>query len=116
MKRLGLTLLAAAALAVASGFLLGGCQTPPSRIAYNSLATTGTTVSTAYQGYLELVLRGQVATNDVPAITAKYREFKASFDAACQLAAYSTNFTETPVEVLAKAGAVTAAINQARLK
>lgn len=97
-------------IAVGLAAALVGCTINAQRRAYNSLATTGITEQTAYEAYLTEVLKGVVTTNDVPAISAKHRQFKALFDAACAAASFQTNFTETPPEVIAAGGAVTSAI------
>lgn len=92
------------------------CNTSPTRLVYNSLATTGTSVSTAYQAYLQEVVQGTLPTNDVPAVTAQYRQFKVVFDAACVTASFATNITETPPEVAIAASSVTSAIVKAKAK
>lgn len=114
MKKLVLSIVLAIACTALVAPVFTGCGTPPSRLAYNSLATTGTTVSTAYQAYLQEVLQGLVPTNDVPKITAQYRQFKVLFDAACVTASFSTNFTSTPPEVVTAGAAVTMSINSVK--
>lgn len=101
-------------LSLALVLLIVGCGTTAQRQAYNSLATTGVTVSTAYESYLDLVLHGKVPTNDVPKITASYRQFYALYQAACETAQWATNLTATPPEVVMAGGAVTSAVNKAK--
>ena len=95
-------------------FALVACNTPPSRLAYNSLATVGQTEAAAYTGYLDLVFHGTVRTNDVPSVTGKHLVFKLAFDAACDVAGSSTNITAAPQALLNAAAAVDAAIAAAK--
>lgn len=112
MKRL-IALLALTLLCVAP-LTFTGCGTPPQRVAYNTLATLGTGTSQAYQAYLQQVIQGNVATNDVPKVTAQYRQFIALYNAACVAASVSTNFAAVTPELQNAANAVTSAITTAK--
>lgn len=90
------------------------CTTTAQRKVYNSLATTGIAEESSYEAYLAQVLSGAVATNDVPVVTARHRDFKALFDAACVSASMLTNITETPPAVTEAGSAVTSAISTAK--
>ena len=90
MKRLILTLGLVA---------LVGCAIFQSRTSYNSLATVGNAVNSAYPAYLDLVVQHQVATNSVPAVTRAYNDFQAGYALAVNAA--QTNLTNaTPTSVL----------------
>lgn len=71
---------------------LNGCAKPGvHRQAVNTLFTTGYTVDTAYKSYLDLVVRGELKTNDVPRVSRAYMDFQKAFAVAVELAAMNTN-------------------------
>lgn len=102
------------ALALVAGMI--ACNTTQQKQVYNSLATTGIAEESAYEAYLTQVLAGAVATNDVPVVSARHRDFKALFDAACVSASMLTNITETPPAVTQASAAVTTAITSAKTR
>lgn len=87
-----------------------GCKSTPQKIAINSLATLGTGVNSAYEGYLESVVTGQTPTNDVPKVTGLYRNFQTAFGVAAGAAHFATNTTLATPELIAIANKVTDAI------
>lgn len=94
---------------------LWGCTLPQQRITYNTLYSTHVAVDAAYDGYNDLVLKGAVATNDVPKVAQAYRTFQASWNLALQAAMFTTNAI-TPPTVAAQAMAVLSTISTAEGK
>ncbi len=91
-----------------------GCNANQQRIAYNSLASTGTTEQTAFEAYMDSVFKGITKTNDVPRVAEAHRQFKAVFDSACALAGSSTNWITPPAEVYQAAAEVQQTISNAK--
>jgi hypothetical protein len=74
--------------------LLFGCASQ-SRVVYNTLAGVEITTTGAYDAYLDLVIKGAVPTNSVPAISRKYNIFKIEWAAAVAIAQWNTNAPAT---------------------
>lgn len=74
----------------------GGCSTSGQRKAVNTLFAVGQSVDAAYKSYLDLVVAGQVKTNDVPRISQQYLAFQHAFSAAITLSTLNTNAPPSP--------------------
>ena len=94
--------------------LSNGCATPQ-KTAVNTLATVGATANAAYESYLQLVVQGQLPTNDLPKVTAYYRDFQASFGVATASAHYATNATLSNPELTGALEKLTSAIATIKL-
>lgn len=104
-------LIAAIILAFGLVIIEGGCTTPSSQtVAYNTLATTGLTANAAFTAYMDLVVKGKVATNSVPNIAAAYNDFQAAYGAALTLAQFNPNAI-APSNVVASANSLVIKIN-----
>jgi hypothetical protein len=97
------------ALGLAGCLAFSGCQA--GRAGYNTLGTLGHSTITAYDAYCDLVIAGQVKTNDVPAVSQKFNTFLRVYSAA--LATQGTNGPAT-AEAIAASTEVTTAINSAK--
>lgn len=106
MKKLILPLLAL--------LLLSACQNTPQKNAVNTLTTIGMTANDSYEAYLGQVLSGSIPTNDVPKVTAVYREFQASFGAAAAASHFATNTTFATPELAGFLTKLQVAIDTAR--
>lgn len=92
-----------------------GCSTSQQRKAYNSLYSIGQTVDSAYKSYLDLVVSGKVATNDVPKISGYYADFQRTYGLAVSVAATTKSALPSP-EVSSTANRILSAITQAKGK
>src|ERR1035437_7376937 len=61
------------------------------RTYYNTLASIQVATTGAYNGYLDLVIKGQVKTNDVPLISRDYNLFQTVWGSAVSVAQFNTN-------------------------
>ena len=86
--------------AVATLALGIACQMTPQKAAVSTLTEVGNTGNSAYEAYLSLVVQGSLPTNDVPKITAIYRDFQVSFGVAASAAHFATNATLANPELL----------------
>lgn len=80
--------------------VFSACQATPQKQAVNTLAVTGQVGNSAYESYLQLVLQGNLPTNDVPKVTGYYRDFQTSFAVAAAAAHYATNITLASPELV----------------
>jgi hypothetical protein len=92
--------------------LILGCSTTAQRKAANTLESVHKTVDAAYDGYIDLVIRGTLKTNSFPVIAGHYTTFQASYLAAVLVVAGDTNGI-APVNITDKANTVTGAIGTA---
>ncbi len=101
-------------LAVALAALVCGMTCSPSaqRTAYNTLGMTEQTVVTAVNTYADLLLKGQVRTNEVPQVSKAFNAFQQAYLAAVQQAKFDTNGVVTP-DIAALGGQVISIINAA---
>lgn len=76
--------------------LTQGCTNPPSRIAYNSIATVAQGAQSAYDSYTQLVILGQIPTNDFPKISKQYDLLQTAVGLAIQVARQDTNAVAPP--------------------
>jgi hypothetical protein len=106
MKKIITSIALVCALLVAPVALIGfsgGCTTSEQRKTVNTIATLGYTVDASYKAYLDLIVRGKLKTNSVPAVARSYELFQSAFNSALVVAALNTN---TPPSVeLSKAAA-----------
>lgn len=77
-----------------------GCKVTPQKAAVNTLTSVGLTANSAYQAYLQAVLQGSVATNEVPRITRLYTDFQQAFGVAASSARFATNTSFANPELL----------------
>lgn len=92
------------------------CHTPTQQtFTYNTLAGTEDATAGAYKAYMHLVLQGAIPTNNVPAVSAYYRDFQAIEAGAVALAAGNTNAIAGP-EVAAASVKVLNAVNADKAK
>ena len=108
-KRLNGILVAAAVVAM---IVCAGCA-GQSRVLYNSLAAVQAGTSGAYNGYLDLVVKGKVTTNAVPAISRDFNLFQQTWSAAVMIASWNTNAV-APQAVLDASAKVITEINVAK--
>lgn len=73
-----------------------GCSTSQQRQSINTIRSTADAVNTAYAGYLDLVIRGDLKTNDVPRVSEAYNAFQLAFSAAITVATVSSNSPPSP--------------------
>ena len=71
--------------------LAPGCTTSQQTTAYQTLYGLETGATQAYAAYTSLVIKGTVATNDVPTISRAYNTFQAAMLPALDAVQYSTN-------------------------
>lgn len=90
-----------------------GCSSPPSRIAFNTLASVQKGTIQAYDRFLDGVLAGRISTNNVPKVSQAFNSFQSTMGAALVLAQFSTNAPATE-KVLVEAAKVTSAIAEAK--
>ena len=74
--------------------VLIGCATQ-SATAYKTLAALQATTSSAYAGYLDLVVTGQIKTNSVPVVSRDYTLYLAAWNGAVSIASQGTNASAT---------------------
>lgn len=86
-----LTLILACSL-ISAPVMLTGCLKPSQqRTTVNTIWSVGQVADASYKAYLDSVIAGTVATNNVPQISQRYREFQAAFSTAVTVAALNTN-------------------------
>lgn len=85
MKKLLLSLSLIAAIVVA------GCTTTQQTQTYKTLYTVEQITTGAYNGYLDLVVSGDIATNNVPTVSHAYNHFQRSYLVALDVAQFNTN-------------------------
>lgn len=90
-----------------------GCSTSQQRQTINTLFTTAATVDSAYRAFLDGVISGQIPTNSVPSVSARYAEFQSVLSSAIALATLSSNSPPSP-EITAAAANVASAISVAK--
>lgn len=68
-----------------------GCTNPPSRITLNSIATVSQGAKSAYDAYSQLVILGQLPTNDLRSVSMKYNLLQTAVTLAITEARQNTN-------------------------
>lgn len=87
-----------------------GCASAP---AYKSLYAVGHATDTAVKVYFDLVVRGQVKTNDVPKVARAYQEYQVIYNTALSVAQFNPNVAPD-TNVTAHAAAVIATVTAAK--
>jgi hypothetical protein len=87
----------ATALAIA---LLIGCASQQ-KLLYNTLASVQSVTTGAFNGYLDLAVKGTIPTNSIPKISNDYNTFEQLWTAAVMVAQFNTNTVAPPVVVSA---------------
>lgn len=90
MKRLAVPFLLFL-LAIGLCSLPQGCTTNQQTIGYKTIYSLESGTTATYQGYLDLVIKGQVPTNDVPKVAKAYNIFHSAAMVALDGVAYNTN-------------------------
>jgi len=89
------------------------CNKNPQHIAYTSLFSVEQTTTAAYDSYITGVIKGEVATNDVPKVSRAYNTFQIAMQPAISGAQF--NWTNpAPQNVIGLANEVITAILEAR--
>lgn len=92
MKRITPMFLAYACLVAAALIaFMPGCTTSQQTVTFNTLYGLENGVSSAYAAYTGLVIKGTVATNQVPAISKAFNTFQSAMLPALDAVQYSTN-------------------------
>lgn len=91
MKTKTLFLLLGLTLMIPLVVLLSGCNTTQQQIAFNSLSSIEQGVTTAYDGYSTLVIKGQLTTNSVPQVSKAFNDFQGAFTVALDAVQFNTN-------------------------
>jgi len=68
-----------------------GCKSTPQTIAYNTLYSVEKATTAAYDGYVDLVIKGKTTTLYVPTVSKAYDHFQASFLIALDAVQFNTN-------------------------
>jgi hypothetical protein len=98
------------------GLTMGAtCKPGAQRTTYNTLGTTEVTVLAAVSAYSDLLIKGQIATNSVPAVAKAFNSFQQAYAASLAVAKFDTNGVVTP-DLAAMAGNVITIINIAEGK
>jgi uncharacterized lipoprotein YehR (DUF1307 family) len=74
-------------------FSLAGCTTSQQTTTYNALASLEATADISYSNYVTLVIKGQISTNSLPAISKAYNDLHAAVNLAATLDQAGTNVT-----------------------
>lgn len=90
-----------------------GCKTSQQKLAVNTLFTVGKTVDATYKAYLDLVISGKLATNNVPRVSADYRTFQQVYSTGIEFVAGNTN-AAAPQMVLDAAKAFSNTVDAAK--
>ena len=100
------------ALIIGLAFAVGvttGCKTPVQRTAYNTIASVEQAATVAIDSYYALVVRGVVATNEVPQVSAIYNKIQTDGQIAAAAAQNGVSATATP-DMLLNLGSLTSLI------
>jgi hypothetical protein len=90
-----------------------GCATSNQRTVYNTLATIKGSTDTAFNGYLDLILKKSIPTNSFPVVTKDYNLFQTVWGVALTAAQFSTNAL-APADVVSASAQVIVDINKAK--
>jgi hypothetical protein len=93
--------------------LLVGCSASRQRHTYNSVWTVAVGVNESWKAYVDLVIAGQLPTNDVPKVAEAYNNFQLALKAASIGMMLDTN-APAPPELIATAGAFNKTLNAAK--
>lgn len=67
------------------------CQMTPRTIAYNTLYSVEKSTTAAYDGYLDLVIKGEVKKDGVPSVSQAFNRFQVGMQTALTAAQYNYN-------------------------
>lgn len=84
-------ILAGFGLLILVSCLMIGCQTPPDRIAYNTIGSVEDTATAAYDGYVGLVINHTLPTNDLPRASQTFNQVQGGVTLAATTAKNGTN-------------------------
>jgi hypothetical protein len=90
-----------------------GCVSNPQRKTYNSVWTVAVGVNESWKAYVDLVIAGQLPTNDVPKVAEAYNDFQLALKSASIGMMLDTN-APAPPELIATAGAFNKTLNAAK--
>jgi hypothetical protein len=91
--------------------LLAGCASTQTT-QFKTISSAQTAVNVAYNGYLDLVEKQQIATNSVPQVSKAFNDFQQAATSAVLI--HGLNLTNTPpLDVSNLAASALAAINAA---
>lgn len=90
-----------------------GCTTNQQKTAYDTIFSLEKSTTATYDGYLDLVIQGQVKTNAMPGVSKAYNDFQAAATTATDAANFSTNAL-APANLVILAQDVVNQINAAR--
>jgi hypothetical protein len=90
-----------------------GCVSNPQRKTYNSVWTVAVGVNESWKAYVDLVIAGQLPTNDVPKVAEAYNNFQLALKSASIGMMLDTN-APAPPELIATAGAFNKTLNAAK--
>lgn len=76
---------------VSIALLIAGCTTTQQTTAYKTLYSVEHTTVSAYDGYIDTVIKGQTSTNQVPTVAKAFNTFQASYIIALDAVQYNTN-------------------------
>lgn len=94
-------------------FALVACTTTQKTVAYQTLYGLEVSTTASYQGYLTEVVKGKVATNSVPKVSAAYNRFQIGINEAAMVVQYDwTNLA--PASVIGLANQVLNGILEAK--
>ena len=68
-----------------------GCKSTPQTIAYNTLYSVEKATTAAYDGYVDLVIKGKTTSLYVPSVSKAYDHFQASMFVALDAVQFNTN-------------------------
>ncbi len=101
-----------AAVFIPASAVITGCSTTAQRKSANTLESIHKTVDAAYDGYVDLVIRGTLKTNSFKIVANHYSTFQSAYLAAIIIVAGDTNGI-APVNITVYADNVTGAIGTA---
>jgi len=70
---------------------LFGCTSGQQRTSFNTIYSLESGVTKAYNGYVDLVIKGSVSTNSLPKIKKAFNDFQASELVALDAVQFNTN-------------------------
>ena len=92
---------------------IAACTTTQQRKTYNTLYTVGQSVDTAYKGYNDLLVTGQIRPVNYKKVSTAYSDFQVYYKTAVQVFNYNTNAV-APQELIVKAAETVTIINEGK--
>jgi hypothetical protein len=112
MKRLLIALFCVSLLA-SPVVLTTGCKTSGQTLVYNTLYSVQNTTLTAYDTYLDQVVKGKIGLEGVPSVSQAFNRFQIGMQVALSAAQFNWQ-APAPVDVTALASQVLSAIVAAK--